>query len=118
MIIQNLFDQVVHMDLLLEAYLILIVFDFAAGFLKAFKVEGWKSRKLRDGIMRVLGEIIAIIFAAIIDMILNLNGVGLFSVKSLFIYKECISIAENLGEIGVDLPDVLKNNIEILKNKK
>ena len=36
---------------------------------------------------------------------------------ALFVYKECGSVIENLAELGVKLPGVLKDKLEILNKK-
>lgn len=108
------YKEILVMDKFLEAYLILVAIDFITGFLKAFKTEGFKSRKMREGVIRILSEIIAIFFAGILDDVLGLN-ILMFSTKGLFLFKQCISIVENLGLLGVDLPQILKDKIQDLK---
>lgn len=107
------FKQVIYMDKWLQVYLVFKALDFITGFLKAYKVEGFKSRKLRDGVVLTVGEIVAIFFASMLDVIMNLNII-MISTQSLFIFKEAISITENLGLIGVKLPSFLKDKIQDL----
>lgn len=111
------FADIFELDMWLQAYLILMILDFVTGFLKAYKIEGFKSRKIRDGIVRVLGELVAIMVCGIIDHLLNLQGTGIFAVKILFVFKEVISINENLGIVGVKLPQWLIDKLEDLKDK-
>lgn len=103
-----------NVDKWLCIYAAFKILDFLTGFLKAFKIEGFKSSKLRDGVFRTIGEIVALMFTAILDYSLNLN-VLLITTEMLFIFKECISIIENLGTIGVEIPDIVKNKIYELK---
>lgn len=109
--------KILYADKWLQVYLIFKAFDFITGFLKAYKIEGFKSRKLRDGVVLTVGEIIAILFAGILDSVLNLEIIML-STQSLFIFKEAISIVENLGLIGVNLPQFLKDKIQDLNPDK
>lgn len=111
------FEVLFKMDIFLQAYLILMVSDFVTGFLKAWKSEGFKSRKIRDGVIRVVGEIVAIVVCGVLDVIMDLKGVGILSVKMLFIFKEVVSINENLGLIGVNLPKFILDKISDLKDK-
>ena len=39
----------------------------------------------------------------------------MLATKSLLVFKQCISIVENLGLLGVELPDLLKDKIQDLK---
>lgn len=106
-------SKIICVDKWLQVYLIFKLLDFITGFLKAYKVEGFKSRKLRDGVVLTVGEIVAIFFAGLLDSLLNLNII-MISTQSLFIFKEAISIVENLGIIGVKLPEFLKDKIQDL----
>lgn len=110
------FEHLITVDILIQTYLIFKALDFITGFLKAYKIEGWRSSKIREGVVFVIAEIIAIIFAGVLDQVLGLN-ILLLATKCLFIYKEAISIVENLGILGIDLPPVIKNQIELFKNK-
>lgn len=104
-------------DKWLQIYLIFLLMDFATGFMKAYKVEGFKSRKLRDGVIRVITELMAIVFAGVLDFAFGLN-ILMVSTKTLFIFKEAISLVENFGILGVELPDILKNKIQDLNPQK
>ena len=112
--------EVFTLDLLLQAYLLLKVLDFITGFLKAYKVEGFKSRKIRDGVIMFIGELVTMPFVGILDLVLGLNGILTFSIKCMFIYKEGVSISENLTAIGIELPPIVVNNLEdfLDKNKQ
>lgn len=110
------FSHLLKMDLLIQSYLLFKLMDFITGFLKAFKSEGFRSSKIRSGVINTIGEIVAIAFSGILDQVLGINML-LMATKLLFIYKECISIVENLGILGVELPSQLKNQIQVLKDK-
>lgn len=101
-------------------YFVCKVFDFASGLLKCCKSggTGYKSSKMRDGIIKWVGELIAILFVLGLDIIMGLNFILCGMTLSLFVFKEGISIAENLSEIGVELPDAISNRLEILNTKK
>lgn len=112
------FTNIFEVDKWMQAYLILKLFDFITGFAKAGLAKNWKSDKLRKGILLVLLELIAIIFAGILDQLLSLNFL-LITTKTLFVFKECLSIKENLEEVGVSLPKDITHAIETINpNKK
>ena len=100
------------------AYLLLCYFgvklsDFILGLLKTWKNGGYKSSKMRDGIVRWIAELVAIVFVIMIDFILGLNFYLCSFTLALFIYKEIGSVLENLTECGVVLPTVVTNKLEI-----
>lgn len=108
--------DVVVFDLFFQAYLVLMVLDFLTGFLKALKTEGFKSRKIRDGVIRVLAEIIAIFFGGVLSLLLEMEMI-IIGIKVLFVFKEAVSVSENLGAVGVFIPDWVLRNLEEFKNK-
>lgn len=113
------FETIVKLDKWLTAYLILKALDFCSGFIKAYKVQGFKSSKLREGVKNFFLEIILIFVGGVLDQLLGLQ-VLMFSCKAMFIYKECISLIENAGECGITIPSIIKDKIQDLNpdNKK
>lgn len=95
-------------------------FDFTSGILKCLKSggTGYRSSKMRDGIIKWIGELIAILFVMGLDLIIGLNFILCGATLSLFIFKEGGSILENLAECGVNVPDVVKERLEIFNSNK
>jgi len=95
-------------------------FDFTSGILKCLKSTGtgYKSSKMRDGIITWIGELIGILFVLGLDLLFGLNFVLCGATLSLFIVKEGGSILENLAACGVNMPDIIKDRLEILKTNK
>lgn len=104
--------------ILLIAYFGTKVTDMILGVLKTWKKGNYKSRKMRDGIVRWIAEMVAIVFVIGIDLVLGLNFYLCGFTLSLFIYKEAGSIAENLGECGVELPSIVVEKLEIFNKKE
>lgn len=111
------FNEIFTFDKTLQIYLILLLMDFTTGFLKAYKIDGFKSRKLRDGIIRAITEMLAILFSGIIDIAFGLS-IMMVATKTLLIFKEAISIIENFGILGVQLPAILTDKIQDLNPNK
>ena len=107
--------ELVVLDKWLVAYLIFVGIDLITGLIKAYKTEGFKSRKLRDGLLHVVAELLAIVFATVLDYVLDLN-ILVMSMKILLVWKEAVSIVENLGLIGVQIPTIIKNKIQDLNS--
>ena len=93
---------------LLLVYIIFKAMDFGTGLLKTWKgVSAYKSRLMREGIIRWIGEMVAILFVIVIDIALGLNFYLSGATLALFVYKEGGSIAENLKALGVNMPGIL-----------
>ena len=59
--------------ILLLGYLGCKVLDMLLGILKTWKNDNYKSGKMRDGIIRWIAEMVAIVFVIGIDLVLGLN---------------------------------------------
>lgn len=103
-------------DKWLQIYLLLMIIDYLTGLLKAYKIEGFKSRKLRDGLIRSISELVAIVFSGILDFTFGLN-ILMISTKTLLIFKEAISIIENFGVLGIQLPKIVTDKIYDLNSE-
>ncbi|AAL96789.1 phage holin family protein [Clostridium perfringens] len=104
---------------LLVLYIGFKIIDMILGVLKTIKNKNYRSRKMRDGIIRWVAELMAIAFVLILDMFLGLKFTVIGVTLALFAYKEAGSIVENLGECGVELPEIVSEKLEVLnKNNK
>ena len=110
-------QQLLVIDKWFEAYLILTLIDFLTGFIKAYKVTGFKSSKLRSGIANTFLEILLLIFSAVLDQDLGLSILSI-STRMLFVFKESISIVENAGVCGVTLPAIILEKLQDLNPNK
>ena len=104
--------------IMLITYLAIKILDFASGLLKTWKIKNYKSSKMREGLIRWVAELLAIIFVIIIDIMLGLEFYLCGLTLALFVYKECGSVIENLGQLGVELPSVLKEKLEVLNKQE
>lgn len=103
--------------IMLITYLAIKILDFASGLLKTWKNKNYKSSKMREGLIIWIAELLAIILVILIDMLFKLDFYICGLTLALFVYKECGSVIENLAELGVKLPGVLKDKLEILNKK-
>lgn len=104
--------------IMLITYLAIKILDFASGLLKTWKSKNYKSSKMRDGLIKWIAELIGVIFVILIDMMLGLEFYLCGLTLALFVYKECGSVIENLGQLGVELPNILKEKLEVLNKQK
>ena len=104
-------------EVLLKLFFAAIVIDFITGILASAKEGRLKSRTCSNGIFRSLGECIVLVtlmtisyFAPDIEFICKTFTLG-------FIFKEALSILENLTRLDVWIPSSLKSTLEDNVNK-
>ena len=108
-----------------------MLIDYATGSAAALRAGEWSSKSARDGIWHKLGSVMAVIVAAILDVVIghllgNLPGVELpFAYTVLlcplvviwYILTEAGSIIENAGALGAPVPGWLRKMIAALENR-
>ena len=104
--------------------------DYLSGSAAASKNGEWSSQIARDGVWHKLGEIFAVLVAALCDIALHVlvNGSGVelgFDLPVLvtpvvimwYILTELGSIAENAGKLGAPVPKWLMKSLAAYKDK-
>ena len=110
----------------LSLLFVVMLIDYISGMSKAYISGEWSSKVGFRGIVKKVGYIGVVIVAAVMDWVLysGLKGVGVNIEMSYYLglivviwllINECISILENLGEIGVPLPGFLIKGIKKLQ---
>ena len=82
---------------------ILIFTDVITGYLKAFKNRKLNSSISRDGYIKKIGWIVALLLGVTLDYFIHVN-IFLFGTAIVCITTEAISVYENLSDVGVKLP--------------
>ena len=101
------------------AYFAFKCMDFITGLLKTWKkVSPYKSAIMRDGLIRWIGELVAITFVLALDLLFGLEFYLTGFTLALFLYKEGGSIAENLKTLGVNMPGIVDETLDQYLNKK
>lgn len=109
-------------------FIILLIFmctDYITGLIlsgvfkksKKTKSGGLSSEIGFKGLIKKVCIIICVIVANMLDYVLKTNYIRNVVIIS-FMTNEVISIIENLGLIGVKIPKVITNAIDILKGKE
>lgn len=107
----------ITLEVLFKVFFIAIVIDFVTGVLVAAKSGKLKSRTCSNGMFRSIGECIVLgIFLSIDYLVPSLNVILSTFVVG-FIFKEGLSIIENLIGLGVWIPESIKNTLEVGANK-
>lgn len=107
------------MDLIVifKLYFIAVCFDFITGVLAAAKLGRLKSRACAYGMYRSIGEIIVLGLAIIVFYYVPIVHDIIQYIMLGFLFKEGLSICENLKKLDVWLPEVLTKVFENQANK-
>lgn len=112
-----MFQNYLSNNFMLKVYLLLIIFDTLTGLGQAVYNKNIQSRILYNGIIKLIFEILTIfIFIYATTEIPELVQYKVM-VLTLLLLKEAISISENLGRIGIIIPQEILNYLPNSKEK-
>lgn len=105
-------------DLIVLGFMIMdMILGVLSGFLsKSSKTKkgGFSSKQFREGIAKKSVMIFYLIIAAALDYIMH-TSVLHYAMSCLLIFNEGMSILEKGALLGVPMPKVLKNALEVVK---
>lgn len=109
------FHTVIH-DSYLFILLTFIVFDIVTGTLKAFKNKTVYSKISKNGVTK---HVSIILFCVFFSWVLNVFDMGEFSkvLVMFYIVSYGLSIFENLGKMGIPLPEWLNDKFKVLQDE-
>ena len=109
--------ELVTLEVLFLIFFGAIVTDFITGVLVAAKQGKLKSRTCSNGMFRSIGECIVLVIFMLIDR--SVPGLSLILSTFIlgFIFKEGLSVIENLVQLDVWIPDSIKQMLEVGVNK-
>lgn len=91
--------------------------DFVTGVLVAAKKGRLKSRTCSNGMFRSIGECIVLgIFMSVDYLVPSLNSILVTFIAG-FIFKEGLSIVENLVNLDVWIPESIKKTLQVETDK-
>ena len=107
-----------------------MVLDYATGSAAALRAGEWASKTARDGLWHKLGEVVAVLVAAILDGVIRLVLANLPALELPFEYTTLVSarvlvwyiltelgsIVENAGALGAQVPGWLARMIAALED--
>lgn len=105
------------LHILFKAFFGAIAFDFITGVFKSFKKGKVESGVCADGLLQTTGECIYLLLLAFINKIFPCTSIILTILLLAFIFKEGISILENLYQLGVWIPKWVKKALEVCVEK-
>lgn len=103
-------------DILITALLILMCLDYVTGILKGLYIQKLSSQAGFKGIIKKMFILVIVCLAVMCEKI------GVPAVREItimfFAVNEGLSILENAGEIGLPIPETIKNALLQLREKK
>lgn len=103
---------------LMYGVLIFMAIDVITGWAKALKNGNLWSTKSVYGVGRKVLALFVVIIANIVDNILGLNGVLVIAIMYYYIATEGLSILENLAEMDVPFPEVIRDKLKVIQDTK
>lgn len=102
---------------LLTAVLVLHVLDMITGIMAAGKRNEIDSIVMNKGVKKKTGNWIALILANTIDIVLfDKQPIAVTGMAFVLIANEGLSIVENLGNIGVYIPNAIKKYLKQIRD--
>ena len=109
--------ELVTLEVLFLIFFGAIVTDFITGVLVAAKQGKLKSRTCSNGMFRSIGECIVLVIFILTDRLVPGLSLILSTFILGFVFKEGLSIVENLVQLDVWIPDSIKQTLEVGVNK-
>ena len=112
--------EALTMDMLFSAFFITIAADFIFGIIVAKKNGKIKSRVCSDGLFRTMGECVLLLLLAMLNSVFptkHIMHIFLGFLLLALLFKECVSILENLYQLGVWIPKWARKSLEICADK-
>lgn len=107
----------ITLEALFRVFFIAICIDFITGVLVAAKEGRLRSRTCSNGMFRSIGECIVLCIFLMINYYIPTSSNFLLTFIIGFIFKEGLSIIENLVGLDVWIPESIKNTLQVGTDK-
>lgn len=104
------------LDIALQSLLVVIVLDYLTGIAKGYVTKKLNSSRGFKGIVKKIAMLGLVALSVVIDHIAGDSGLIRTMVIYYLVANEGLSIVENLAEMDIIIPEVLKEKLEQLKN--
>ena len=101
----------------LEVLIYLMIFDYVTGMASAFYHKELSSKVGFKGLFKKFMILVICSVAYKIDCLMNANGMVLNAAYIFYCCNESLSIIENAIELGLPIPNKLKEAIEVLNKE-
>lgn len=82
----------------------LMAIDILTGLLYAWSTETFKSKKMRSGLSKKVGEIAILVIGELFSYGMRIPPLIMAGISAYIIFMEFMSIMENLKKLGVPIP--------------
>lgn len=82
----------------------LMAIDFVTGLLYAWSTETFKSKKMRSGLTKKVGEIAILVIGELFSYGMRIPPFIMAGISAYIIFMEFMSVMENLKKMGVTIP--------------
>ena len=97
--------------------LILMAFDIATGSLNAWVKKDFKSFKMREGLVKKVGELFVLAIGEIFTIGISFPKYVMWFLSIYIIVMELVSICENLKKMGVPIPKFISKALSNAQDK-
>ena len=104
-------------DLALQVLIVFMILDYLTGVLHAYLIGQLSSEVGFKGLVKKCMILVVLIIGVMLDRILG-TGTWVFRTLVCYFYiaNEGISLLENVGNIGIPIPNKIRNALEQLNN--
>lgn len=103
------------LDIALQCLLVVIVLDYITGLIKGYKNANLDSKVGIKGILKKIGVLCLVALSVVVDKITGETGLIRTTIIYYLVANEGLSIIENLADIGIIVPEFLKNRLNQIK---
>ena len=82
----------------------LMAIDFITGLLYAWSTNTFKSKKMRSGLTKKVGEIAILVIGELFSYGMRISPMIMDGISAYILFMEFMSIMENLKKMGVPIP--------------
>ena len=82
----------------------LMAIDFLTGLMYAWSTNTFKSKKMRSGLTKKVGEIAILVIGELFSYGLRIPPMIMAGISAYIIFMELMSVMENLKKMGVPIP--------------
>jgi len=82
----------------------LMAIDFITGLMYAWSTNTFKSKKMRSGLTKKVGEIATLVIGELFSYGMKIPPMIMAGISAYIIFMELMSVMENLKKMGVPIP--------------
>ena len=105
------------LDVALQCLILAIIIDYITGLMKSYKSQNLSSKIGIKGIFKKVGLLCLVALGVAVDKVSGANGIIRTAVIYYMFANEGLSIIENLSEMDIIVPAILKEKLQQYKSE-